>query len=67
MSKRIEAIFISSYKDILNFFNIPILFDGIIVISDKASFLDDEAFFGILKKWRDLTFYTQGMKNEIGR
>jgi hypothetical protein len=50
MSKRMEAIFISSYKDILIIFNIPILFDGIIVISDKATFLDDEAFFVIVKK-----------------
>lgn len=49
MSKRMEAILISSYKDILIFFNIPILFDGIIVISDKATLLDDEAFFEIIK------------------
>ena len=33
----------------LIFFNIPILFDGIIVISDKATLLDDEAFFEIIK------------------
>ena len=61
MSKRMEAIFISPYKDILIIFNIPILFDGIIVISDKKTFLDDEAFFGIVKKQRNLAFYEKAI------
>jgi hypothetical protein len=51
-----EAILVSPYKDILIIFNIPILFDGIIVISDKGTLLDDEAFFEIIKKWRNLAF-----------
>ena len=66
MSKRMEAILISSYKDTLIFFNIPILFDGIIVISDKATLLDDEAFFGIVKKWKNLAFYAKANGNKNG-
>ena len=50
MSKLVEAILISPYKDILIFFNIPILFDSIIVISDKGTFSDDEALLWITKK-----------------
>jgi hypothetical protein len=57
-----EAIFISPYKDILIIFNIPILFDGIIVISDKETLLDDEAFFEIVKKWRNLAFYKKAKR-----